>query len=171
MRYARPAMARLVSHVIVAAAAVLLLGGCYHHAFTVAGTLPAPEPPHRMWHHALLLGLVELSDDVELRTLCPVGVSRVEDEVSAVDVLVAIVTAAIYTPSTVEVWCQAGGASAPVITVPPPEEGAAPGSGAGPGGGPPANAAPGANAPPAGGVAPGGAAPVLEAPGPESAPH
>ena len=92
----------------VAALVVLLLGtGCFQNTYVVAGTTPEPDPARREWRHYLFLGLIDLSDDVELRAYCPQGVSRIETGMTWYNFLITLATATLYTTMVSEVYCQA----------------------------------------------------------------
>lgn len=93
--------------------AVLLGAGCYQQAYVVSGTVPEGNLADREWRHYLLAGLIPLSDDVELRSVCPQGVSRIESGQNVLHVLISVLTAFLYAPSSVEIWCQAAGAPPP----------------------------------------------------------
>ncbi len=63
-------------------------------------------PNHDRSHHHIIYGLAKLSDEISLDAVCPTGVHRIESEHTVVDPLLAIVTAGIYTPTTVQIWCE-----------------------------------------------------------------
>lgn len=72
----------------------------------MSGTVPRPTPSYSEWQHHLLSGLVDLSSEIELRDHCPEGVSRIVDSIEPLNVLVYFLTATIYSPSTVEIYCR-----------------------------------------------------------------
>jgi hypothetical protein len=85
----------------------LSLSACYRHEYAVSGTVPRATPTYSEWQHHLLSGLVDLSSEIELRDHCPEGVSRIVDSIEPLNVLVYFLTATIYSPSTVEIYCRA----------------------------------------------------------------
>ena len=64
------------------------------------------------WHHHLIGGLITLSDDLRLEEICPQGVAVVHNRLTFVNWLVSAITAGIYTPSTVRIWCATRGGQA-----------------------------------------------------------
>jgi hypothetical protein len=103
---------------LVAALFVLLLvgqfAGCYKHVY-VSGDPAMSSPNYERWHHHLIAGLINLSDETYLSQICPSGVARIEDKHTFLNMLVAGLTMSIYSPTTVKIWCK--GASA-AVTVP-----------------------------------------------------
>jgi hypothetical protein len=83
-----------------------LVGACYRHEYAVSGTVPRNTPTYSEWQHHFLSGLVDLSPEIELRDTCPEGVSRIIDSIEPLNVLVYVLTATIYSPSTVEIYCR-----------------------------------------------------------------
>ena len=81
-------------------------GGCFQNTYVVAGTTPEERPARREWRHYLFMGLIDLSDDVELRAECPQGVSRIESGMAWYNVLITVATATLYTTMVSEVYCQ-----------------------------------------------------------------
>lgn len=90
------------------AALAFLVSGCYH------ATIQAPVDPgqkiERRWAHSFLGGLVPPAP-IETGTSCPQGIARVETQLSALNQVVAWLTAYIYTPMSIEVWCATAKAS------------------------------------------------------------
>lgn len=93
--------------------ALLLSTGCFQSTYVVAGTTPEPDPARREWRHYLFLGLIDLSDDVELRAECPQGVSRIETGMTWYNFLITLATATLYTTMVSEVYCQEPAAGPP----------------------------------------------------------
>lgn len=106
---------------------LLFVASCYRNTFFTTAATPAAMATYSRWHHFLIFGLAPLSDNVDIKQVCPSGLARAESSMSFVNGLVAVLTAGIYTPMTVEVWCAQGGqASAPprkvAVTVAPTPE-------------------------------------------------
>lgn len=92
------------------AGAALLLAGCYH-ATIETGLAPSPQTVEKPWASAWIDGLVA-PKLVETMAKCPNGVSKVETQLSFVNMLVGAITLGIYTPMTIKATCAAGGHSA-----------------------------------------------------------
>ena len=91
---------------------VVAFAGCYH-ATIETGRPPSPEVLNKPWATGWLFGLVPPSP-VETMSKCPSGVSKVETQLSFVNMLVGNLTLGIYTPMSIKVTCAAsGGASIP----------------------------------------------------------
>jgi Bor protein len=85
------------------------LPACYtvrHHRSAV---VPEPAPALETWRHAFLFGLVDASGPVRLEEACPQGVARVESRVGLPQALAQALTVALWTPSSVKVWCASTG--------------------------------------------------------------
>jgi hypothetical protein len=85
-------------------AAVLSISGCFRHSYTY------PDPPEDraqvwQWHHHLLWGLVNISPSVHLERICPQGVARIENWMGPAQAIISYLTAGIYSPTTVRVFC------------------------------------------------------------------
>lgn len=83
----------------------LALGGCFSRAVYVSGLEATPRAQHESWEHYLFYGAIALSDPVDLRRVCPMGVARVESEVTVVNGIFHLLTLTLYCPSTVRVYC------------------------------------------------------------------
>jgi len=84
---------------------LLFTAACYEHTYTVGtGASNAPVVYER-WHSHWLGGLIDPSQEIELREMCPSGDATIHEEVSFLNGLVAALTAEIYAPTTVEVRC------------------------------------------------------------------
>jgi hypothetical protein len=101
---------------------IVLLGGCFHSDYYVSGTTPVEEAQSE-WRHRLLLGLIDLDPDTDLRAVCPQGVSHIEEEMEVGNVILFFITLGIYSPSTIDIWCQQ---PPPPVQVAPPPPPAAP---------------------------------------------
>ena len=70
------------------------------------GLPPAAAPIERNLKF-FIYGLVG-TEEVDLRSLCPSGVSSIHQKAGFGDICLSTVTAGIYTPRTVEITCAAG---------------------------------------------------------------
>jgi hypothetical protein len=95
--------------VLGGAAAVILLAGCFH-ATIETGLAPSNQVIEKPWASGWIFGLVAPSP-VETMSKCPSGVSKVETQLSFVNMLVAFITFDIYTPMAIKVTCATGGHS------------------------------------------------------------
>lgn len=118
-------MGRLVAIALLLVAP--LAAGCVTHTYVVSGTTPTDHPDDVEWRSHLLAGLISLDGDIDLREACPQGVALIEDQVEFLNGLLWLVTGFIYTPSTVDIYCQAPQPAAaeppgevPVVELPPP---------------------------------------------------
>ncbi|MFW5925071.1 MAG: Bor/Iss family lipoprotein [Myxococcota bacterium] len=96
------------------AALLALSSGCFRHEYVDVGTRSEPHAQVHQWHHHLLWGLVNVAPRVALDRICPGGVARITNWMGPLQALISYVTAGIYTPTTVRVYCAAGGRSAKV---------------------------------------------------------
>lgn len=88
------------------------VSGCYSHTYRT-GLRPAQQDAdHQAWQHHLIAGLFTLSSDVQLNEICPNGAAVIHNRMTFVNILVAAITGSIYAPTTVKVWCAAGGGQA-----------------------------------------------------------
>lgn len=86
---------------------VLALAGCYH--VTVETGKPASNTViNDPWAMAFVGGLIP-PDVVNVSSQCRNGVSRVESQLSFLNMLVSGITGSIITPMTITVTCAAGG--------------------------------------------------------------
>ena len=107
---------------VALAVAAGLCGGCYQHTYVVSGTTPEESPSLREWRHHLFNGLIDLSDDVDLRAACPQGVARIENGMTWYNAIFYLLSATIYTPTVAEIYCQEPAeVSAPAALPVPPE--------------------------------------------------
>jgi hypothetical protein len=81
--------------------------GCMTHTYRT-GLRPAQaEADYDSWHHHILWGLVTLSDEIDLREICPDGAAVMHNKQTFLNGFVGYLTIGIYSPSTVKVWCAA----------------------------------------------------------------
>jgi hypothetical protein len=84
---------------------MLVTSGCYH-AVVNTGAAPAGTPvTHTLWANGWIAGLIPPKpvDAVQMCSGAPVA--RVETQHTILNMLVAGLTASIYTPMTIEVTC------------------------------------------------------------------
>jgi len=86
-------------------AAVLLLSGCY--TISYKGDRPGLGSEQSEWDNYFLWGLVGEAK-VDLRQVCPRGVSSWKSQQTFVQGLIGIVTLGIYVPRSVIVECGSG---------------------------------------------------------------
>lgn len=85
--------------------------GCFNHKAVVgAGGNEDGEAAYSQWESHWLFGTIGESE-VDIKELCPSGNATVLDEVSFLNGLVGMFTAIVWYPSTVEVYCDGGGAA------------------------------------------------------------
>lgn len=91
---------------VLLALVVVSLSGCYH-AVVDTGLTPSGEIHERPWAHSFIGGLVP-PDRTSGADVCPIGVARVETQLSFLNGLVSGLTWGIYTPMTIRVACAQG---------------------------------------------------------------
>ena len=103
------------------AASLVLSAGCYH-AVVDTGRPPSPQVIDKEWAHGFLWGLVPPST-VETAGKCSSGVSKVETQMSFLNLIANIITSGIYSPMQITVTCAASGTSLlPQVTRTPGED-------------------------------------------------
>lgn len=85
----------------------LMLAGCYH-AIIETGRPASSDVLHKPWAPSFIGGLVPPSP-VEVASRCPNGVSRVDTQLSFLNMLVGGITFGIFTPMDIKVTCAAAG--------------------------------------------------------------
>lgn len=83
----------------------IVMSGCYH-ATIDTGLEPSTRTIERPWATSLVYGLVP-PPVVKTAERCPNGVSRVETQLSFLNMLVANLTLGIFTPMNIKVTCAA----------------------------------------------------------------
>lgn len=83
--------------------APVVLGACYH-ATVETGARPSSAMLEKRWASGWIFGLVA-PKTVETQQKCPAGVSKVETQLSFVNMLVSALTLSIYTPMDIRVTC------------------------------------------------------------------
>ncbi len=86
-------------------AAFLVLGGCYH-ARIITGQPESDVVYQKKWVSGFVNGLV-IPDSIDVSSVCPQGVARVETRLSFMNQLVTFLTGGIYSPMEVWVTCAA----------------------------------------------------------------
>ncbi len=104
------AIMRRLSSILVVAAFALPLAGCLQHTYVVGVGAPGGEIVYKHWHHHWLFGLIrpKLQEQVDIDKLCPSGSAVIHQEVSFTNGIVDVLTAFIYSPTTVTVTCDVG---------------------------------------------------------------
>ncbi len=88
--------------------AVAAMTSCYRHVYSrPVGHESMPRMAR--WNHHFLWGLVAIDPEVNLDAVCPGGIARVENYIGPLGFLLGAVTVGIWVPTTVTVWCAAGG--------------------------------------------------------------
>jgi hypothetical protein len=96
-----------LSPILMIAALALPLTGCMQHTYVAGGSVIGEEIVYKHWHHHWLFGLIrpKLQEEVDIDKLCPSGDFVIHQEVSFANGIVDILTAFIYSPTTVTVRC------------------------------------------------------------------
>lgn len=93
---------------------LLLSAGCYH-ATIETGAAPSGKVIENQWAASFIGGLVPPST-VESAAKCPNGVSKVETQMSFLNMLANVITFGLYSPMTLTVTCGTGKmATLPVV--------------------------------------------------------
>ena len=96
-------------------AMALALSGCHKTMIVMDSATDNTSPKNGPWHHSLVFGLVELSDPIQLDSVCPTGVSHIKQHRSVLNALAAAITFEIYSGQTVSVYCRSGIAAHAVL--------------------------------------------------------
>ena len=89
-----------------------LATGCFHVNY-VTNRPPAAAPAYDAWHTDVVWGLVEVSDPVDVATVCPNGYARIESQLTFVQGLLQYITIGIYNPQSVTITCASAHAETP----------------------------------------------------------
>ena len=87
---------------------VFMLSGCFTVRYTNGA--PAAGTPTTTRSHHLVAGLVTVRDPVNLKTVCPSGVSEIQHNHTFVDGLIGALTSNLYKPTTFTITCADGSA-------------------------------------------------------------
>lgn len=93
--------------IVVSAALVLGLAGCYQQTFHVGAGAPHGRIVYERWEHFWLSGLVG-DHEYDIRELCPSGDATIESYQSFLNGLVTGLTSGIYSPTTLKIRCRGG---------------------------------------------------------------
>jgi hypothetical protein len=107
-------MRRHSAFLVLLLAAALV--GCYH-ATIDTGAKPSSVTVEKRWASGWIFGLVP-PKTVETAAKCTTGVSRVETQLSFVNMLVSFLTLSIYTPMDIRVTCAEGASGGTSLSVP-----------------------------------------------------
>lgn len=88
------------------ALAVALLPGCMRHEYVVSGTVPRQTKVFSAWQHNFLWGSVSATNPIDLRAVCPEGISRIESEIALEQTFMHALTVGIYAPTKMHVYCR-----------------------------------------------------------------
>ena len=87
-------------------APLFLLGGCYKTNLSNFAAKGSPGPEVKVWSHALIAGLIPLTE-IDARGACgDRGVWAVSTRVNVWNALLASLTGGIYTPTTAKITCK-----------------------------------------------------------------
>ncbi len=95
--------------VLAAAAASMLLSGCYHQV-VATGLSAGSTKIDKMWTSTFIFGLVE-AKPIDVREQCKSGVAFVDSKFEVLNWLGAVVTLGIWVPWHVTVTCASGGSA------------------------------------------------------------
>jgi len=85
---------------------VVILGGCYRHAYDVGTGAPNGHLVYDHWEHKFIFGLANANNKhLDVKKSCPSGNATVKDQISFLNGLVGFLTVGIYTPTNVMVHC------------------------------------------------------------------
>lgn len=90
---------------LAALVGALFLGGCYRHDYYYTTAQSEPVEALWQWNHHLFWGIVRLNRGVPLDAVCPQGIARIENWMGPLQVVLSVLTAGVYTPTTVRVFC------------------------------------------------------------------
>jgi hypothetical protein len=85
---------------------LVVAGACYHTTIET-GAAPTTQVVEKEWAASWIGGLVP-PDPVETAAKCPNGVSKVETQLSFLNMVANVLTLGIYTPMTITVTCGTG---------------------------------------------------------------
>jgi hypothetical protein len=115
-------MNKLLGVFLLAGLSTTTLAGCYHHTYTVGlGGNTSSEAAYSHWHSHWFYGIFG-DKDVHVKEVCPSGNATIKDETSFLNGLVSEITGFIWSSTTVEIYCDTGGAVASMSLTLTPEE-------------------------------------------------
>lgn len=91
-------------------ASLFVVGAACYHATIDTGLAPSSTVVEKAWAMSFIGGLIPPST-VETMSKCPGGVSKVETQLSFLNLLVNVITGGIVSPMAIKVTCAQGGRS------------------------------------------------------------
>lgn len=82
--------------------------GCFRQVYIASGTERTYAPTASRWENHLLWGLVNVSGDADLSAICPNGVAQIYSRFNVLNWVVSWITGGIWTPFSVDIWCNVG---------------------------------------------------------------
>ncbi|MBX2812614.1 MAG: Bor family protein [Myxococcales bacterium] len=100
-------------HIIPGLLLTTILGtyACYNHSYVNPSLAPETNASYSQWHSHWFFGLISTTADVELTTVCPQGVARIDNVHTFVNGLIGALIGVVYAPTTVKVYCSSGGSA------------------------------------------------------------
>jgi Bor protein len=93
---------------------VAVLSGCYH-ATVETGAKPSTVMVEKKWASGWIFGLVP-PKTIETQAKCNTGVSKVETQLSFLNMLVSALTLNIYSPMDIRVTCAEGASGSALVS-------------------------------------------------------
>ncbi len=101
----RAIIRRIATSLILVAFLATASAGCYRHSY--GAPVPPPHPPEfSKWNHQLLWGIIAIDANTDVNAVCHGPPLRVLTYVGPVGLLIGIITAGVYVPTTTAVWCR-----------------------------------------------------------------
>ena len=82
--------------------------GCYNHIYRT-GTNPGANPNYSRFSTHLLFGLINISPDIQLNSICPHGIALIEDYHSFLNMVASALLLNVVSFSHITVYCAEGG--------------------------------------------------------------
>ncbi len=100
----RAIIRRVVVPLILVACFAMASAGCYRQS--IGAPMPPDRPPQfTKWNHQILWGIIGVDTNTDANAICHGSPERVSVYVGPVGLLLGIITAGIYVPTTTSVWC------------------------------------------------------------------
>jgi len=100
----RAIMRTIVAPLILVAFFAVASAGCYRQS--IGAPVPPPHPPEfTKWNHQILWGIIGVDTNIDANAICHGPPERVSVYVGPAGLLLGIITAGIYVPTTTSVWC------------------------------------------------------------------
>jgi hypothetical protein len=115
-------------HSVFALAAAAFASGCFTTHVRTGAPPAAPSVfAQDRWHHAVVFGIAEISEPVDLDGMCPnESWARIDEQVSVASWFVTAVTGSMYAPRLYSVACAMPADPGPPIASPATQEATAP---------------------------------------------